>query len=87
MKNTIQIMLAIELLMLVLGILKLIVMGVKSDLAGQGMTVAYTVIATILALILIGSAYALVSAGKWLWLALILAVIAAVLSLVVLLME
>lgn len=87
MKNAIQIMLAVELLMLVLGILKLVVMGVKSDLAGQGMTVAYSVILTLLALILIGSAYGLVSAGKWLWLALILAVIAAFLSLVVLLME
>lgn len=87
MKNAILIVLGIEALLLVGGILKLVVMGLKSDLAGQGMTIAYTAIATLLTLILMGSAYGLVAAGKWPWLALTLAIMAAAGVLVVLVME
>lgn len=51
------------------------------------MTIAYTVIATILALAVMGSAYGLATHDKWPGFALALAVIAAVPVLVVLVME
>ena len=87
MQQTILIMLGIELLLLVGGLLKLVVMGVKSDPAGRGMTIAYTIIATIVATILMSSAFGLAMYDKWLWIALLLALIAAVFVLVVLAME
>jgi hypothetical protein len=87
MKQAILILLGIELLLLLGGLLKLVVMGVRSDLAGQGMTIAYTVIATIIAAILMASSYGLATHDKWLWFALLLAVVAAVFVLVVLVME
>lgn len=87
MKQAILITLGIELLLLLGGLLKLVVMGLKSDLAGQGMTIAYTIIATIIAAILMSSAYGLATHDKWLWFALALTVLAAVFVLVVLVME
>ncbi|MDP9140756.1 MAG: hypothetical protein M3O62_08210 [Pseudomonadota bacterium] len=87
MKHAILIMLGIELLLLLGGLLKLVVRGVKSDLAGQGMTIAYTIIATIIAAMLMAASYGLATHDKWLWFALTLTVIAAVFVLVVLVME
>lgn len=87
MKQAILIVLGVELLLLLGGVLKLVVAGLKSDLAGQGMTMAYTVIATIIAAILMGTAYSLAANDKWLWLAMTLAVFSAAPVLVVLVME
>lgn len=87
MKQAILIVLGVELLLLLGGLLKLIVSGLKSDLAGQGMTMAYTVIATIIAVIFMGTAYGLAANDKWLWLALTLALLSVAPVLAVLVME
>ncbi len=83
MRLAVLILLGIEALMLILGVLKLWLGGVKSDMAGQGMTYAYATIATVIALLLMGPAFALAWYGKVLWLALVLALIAGFFALVV----
>lgn len=83
MRLAVLILLGIEALLLILGVLKLWFGGVKSDLAGQGMTYAYATIATIVALLLMGPAFAMAYYGKILWLALALALIAGFFALVV----
>jgi len=83
MRQTILILVGIEALLLVLGWLKLGLGGVKSDLAGQGMAYAYAAIGTVIALLLMGPAFAMAYYSKILWLALVLAILAGFFVLVV----
>lgn len=76
MRQAVMILVGIEALLLVLGLLKLWLTGVKSDLAGQGMAYAYVAIGTVAALLLMAPAFAMAYYNKLLWLALALAVIA-----------
>ncbi|MCL1634122.1 hypothetical protein M2650_05685 [Luteimonas sp. SX5] len=78
-----MILVGAEALLLALGLLKLWLTGVKSDAAGQGMAYAYVAIGTILALLLMAPAFAMAYYGKLPWLALALAVIAALFVLIV----
>lgn len=68
----------IELLLVLLSVLKLLFSGFRGDAAGRGMSQAVAVIATVVALVLLLPALALAWYGKLLWLALSLAVVAAV---------
>ncbi|AXQ29348.1 hypothetical protein D0B54_11880 [Solimonas sp. K1W22B-7] len=80
----ILILVAIEALLLVAGWLRLAFTASRSDLAGQGMAQAYAIIGSIVALLLLGAAAALAWQGKLSWLALGLALLAAVFVLIVL---
>jgi hypothetical protein len=84
MRLTILILAGIELLLVVAGLLKLWVGGIKSDLAGQGMGYAYAIIGAVAAALLLVPAWTLAYYNKVLWLALILAILASVFVLVVL---
>lgn len=76
MRLAVMILVGVEALLLVLGLLKLWLTGVKSDLAGQGMAHAYAAIGTVIALLLMSSSFAMAYYNKWLWLALMLALAA-----------
>ncbi len=76
MKTAIMILVGLELAGLVLSWLGLALGKPRSDLAGQGMAGAYTVIGSILALLLMAPAFAMGYYGKLPWLALGLAVVA-----------
>lgn len=76
MVRAVMILVGIEAALLVLALLKLWLVGVKSDLAGQGMAAAYVAIGTILALLLMAPAFAMAYYHKLPWLALILAIVA-----------
>ena len=84
MRLAVMILVSAEALLLALGLLKLWITGVKSDAAGQGMADAYAAIGTIVALLLMGPAFAMAYYGKILWLALVLALLAAFFVLAVL---
>jgi hypothetical protein len=73
----------VELLLLAFGILKLCLRGIKGDAAGQGMTLAYVIIGTLASVLLLAPSMALAYYGKWLGLALILALLAGIFALVV----
>lgn len=83
MRLAVQIIAGIELLLLAAGILKLVLAGIKSDLAGQGMGQAYAAIGTILVLLMVVPALTLAYHDKALWLALILVLIASIFVLAV----
>lgn len=76
MRPAVMILVGIEALLLALGLLKLWLTGVKSDLAGQGMAYAYAAIGAEISLSLMSSSFALAYYNKWLWLALMLALAA-----------
>lgn len=76
MRLAVMILVGAEALLLVLGLLKLGLAGVESDLAGQGMAYAYAAIGTVIALSLMSSSFAMAYYNKRLWLALMLALAA-----------
>lgn len=84
MKSSVLIIAAIEFLLIAIAILKLMITGVKSDAAGQGMTIGYVAIASIITLLFAAPAFAMAYNNKVLWLAMTLAVLAAIPSLVAL---
>jgi hypothetical protein len=84
---SILIIAGIELLLVVVGLLKFWLGGAKSDLAGQGMALAYAVIGAMAALLLLVPAWTLAYYNMLLWLALILAILASIFVLVVLVAE
>lgn len=84
MSRGILIFVIVEVLLLTAGWLRFAFTSAASDLAGQGMAQAYAIIGSIVALLLLGPAAALAWQGKLPWLALGLALLAAVFVLAVL---
>lgn len=84
MSKAVLIIAAIEALLLVTGLLMKALTGSRSDLAGDGMTAAYAIIGTVVALLLIGPAAAMAWHGKLPWLALAMVLLAAIFVLAVL---
>lgn len=76
MRTAIMIVVGVELAALVLAWLGL-AFGKSSDLAGQGMSAAYAIVGSAIGLLLMAPAFAMAYYGKWPWLALTLAVVAA----------
>ena len=84
MSRAVLIVAAIEGVLLLAGLLMLGLSGSKSDLAGDGMTQAYAVIGTVVALLLIGPSAAMAWHGKLPWLALAMVLLASFFVLAVL---
>lgn len=81
MKTAVMIVVGVELAALVAAWLGLAFGNTRSDLAGQGMAAAYAVTASVVALLLMIPAFAMAYYGKLPWLALSLAVAAALFAL------
>lgn len=77
MRTAIMIVVGVELAALVLAWFGLAFGKSSSDLAGQGMSAAYAILGSVIALLLMVPAFAMAYHGKWPWLALTLAVVAA----------
>lgn len=77
MKTAIMVVVGVELAMLISAWLGLAFANSRSDLAGQGMTAAYAIIGSVVALLFMIPAFAMAYYGKLPWLALSLAVVAA----------
>ena len=82
MKTAIMIVVGVELAALIAAWLGLAFGNSRSDLAGQGMTAAYAIIGSVVALLLMIPAFAMAYYGKLPWLALSLAVVAALFVLI-----
>ncbi|HJR73014.1 MAG TPA: hypothetical protein VJ806_05175 [Luteimonas sp.] len=78
MRTVVMILVGVELAALALIWLAALLGKSGSDLAGQGMATAYVAIGSVIALSLMAPAFAMAYYSKLPWLALILAVIAAV---------
>lgn len=76
MRTAVLVIGAIELLVLALAIGRLVLQGIRSDLAGQGLGIAAAVIGAGLVLLLAGPALLLAWHGKWLVFALVLVLLA-----------
>ena len=77
MKTTIMVVVGVELAALISAWLGLAFGNARSDLAGQGMTAAYAVTGSVVALLFMIPAFAMAYYGKLPWLALSLAAVAA----------